>query len=76
MVLLERDELTSGSTWHAVANIHGQQDNNITRIQNCTVDLSNALEAETGQSCGVLLPGSLYLAQTEARAPAPGKRGP
>lgn len=68
VVLLERDELTSGSTWHAAANIHGLHDNNnITRIQNYTMDLYNALEEETGQSCGVYQPGSLYLAQTEAR---------
>ena len=68
VVLLERDELTSGSTWHAAANIHGLHDNNnITRIQNYTMDLYNSLEAETGQSCGVFQPGSLYLAQTEAR---------
>ena len=68
VVLLERDELTSGSTWHAAANIHGLHDHtNITRIQNYTMDLYNALEAETGQSCGVFQPGSLYLAQTEAR---------
>ena len=33
-VLLERDELTSGSTWHAAANIHGLHDvPNISRIQ-------------------------------------------
>jgi dimethylglycine dehydrogenase len=68
VVLLERSELTSGSTWHAAANIHGLHDNNnITRIQNYTMDLYNTLEAETGQSCGVFQPGSLYLAQTEAR---------
>ncbi len=68
VVLLERDELTSGSTWHAAANIHGLHDHtNITRIQNYTMDLYNELEAETGQSCGVFQPGSLYLAQTEAR---------
>ena len=68
VVLLERDELTSGSTWHAAANIHGLHDHtNITRIQNYTMDLYNGLEAETGQSCGVFQPGSLYLAQTEAR---------
>ena len=68
VMLLERDELTSGSTWHAAANIHGLHDHtNITRIQNYTMDLYNGLEAETGQSCGVFQPGSLYLAQTEAR---------
>ena len=68
VVLLERDELTSGSTWHAAANIHGLHDNtNITRIQHYTMNLYKELEAETGQSCGVFQPGSLYLAQTEPR---------
>lgn len=67
-ILLERDELTSGSTWHAAANIHGLHDStNISRIQHYTMNLYNQLEAETGQSCGVFQPGSLYLAQTEAR---------
>jgi dimethylglycine dehydrogenase len=68
VVLLERDELTSGSTWHAAANIHGLHDStNISRIQHYTMSLYNQLEAESGQSCGVFQPGSLYLAQTEAR---------
>lgn len=68
VVLLERDELTSGSTWHAAANIHGLHDStNISRIQHYTMNLYNELEAETGQSCGVFQPGSLYLAQTQAR---------
>ena len=68
VVLLERNELTSGSTWHAAANIHGLHDSaNISRIQHYTMNLYNSLEAETGQSCGVFQPGSLYLAQTEAR---------
>ena len=68
VVLLERDELTSGSTWHAAANIHGLHDStNISRIQHYTMGLYKSLEEETGQSCGVFQPGSLYLAQTEAR---------
>ncbi|MGR3501286.1 GcvT family protein [Pseudaestuariivita sp.] len=68
VVLLERNELTSGSTWHAAANIHGLHDStNISRIQHYTMSLYKELEAETGQSCGVFQPGSLYLAQTEAR---------
>ncbi|MCQ0093329.1 FAD-dependent oxidoreductase [Roseovarius sp. M141] len=68
VVLLERDELTSGSTWHAAANIHGLHDSaNISRLQHYTMTLYNQLESETGQSCGVFQPGSLYLAQTEAR---------
>lgn len=68
VVLLERSELTSGSTWHAAANIHGLHDStNISRIQHYTMGLYKELEAETGQSCGVFQPGSLYLAQTEER---------
>ncbi len=68
VVLLERDELTSGSTWHAAANIHGLHDStNISRIQHYTMNLYKELEAETGQGCGVFQPGSLYLAQTEQR---------
>jgi dimethylglycine dehydrogenase len=67
-VLLERSELTSGSTWHAAANIHGLHDiTNISRIQHYTMQLYKTLEAETGQGCGIFQPGSLYLAQTEAR---------
>ncbi len=68
VTLLERDELTSGSTWHAAANIHGLHDStNISRIQHYTMNLYRELEAETGQSCGVFQPGTLYLAQTEER---------
>ncbi|PLL10324.1 dehydrogenase [Tabrizicola sp. TH137] len=68
VVLLERSELTSGSTWHAAANIHGLHDQtNISRLQHYTMGLYKELEAETGQGCGIFQPGSLYLAQTEAR---------
>ncbi len=67
-ILLERNELTSGSTWHAAAGIHGLHDNsNVTRIQHYTMNLYKRLEAETGQGCGVFQPGSIYLAQTRAR---------
>ncbi len=68
VVLLERSELTSGSTWHAAANIHGLHDStNISRLQHYTMGLYKELESETGQSCGIFQPGSLYLAQTENR---------
>jgi dimethylglycine dehydrogenase len=68
VVLLERDELTSGSTWHAAAGIHGLHDhNNISRLQYYTMQLYEELERETGQGCGIFQPGSLYLAQTRDR---------
>lgn len=67
-VLLERSELTSGSTWHAAAGIHGLHDStNISRLQHYTMNLYKELEKETGQSCGIYQPGSLYLAQTAER---------
>ena len=68
VVLLERSELTAGSTWHAAANTHGLHDNNnISRLQYYTMKLYKELEQETGQSCGIFTTGSLYLAQTEDR---------
>ena len=68
VVLLERDELTSGSTWHAAAGIHGLHDNNnISRMQYYTMNLYKDLEKETGQSCGIHQPGSIYLACTKER---------
>ena len=68
VVLLERDELTSGSTWHAAAGIHGLHDNNnISRLQYYTMGLYAELEKETGQSCGIHQPGSIYLACTTER---------
>ena len=67
-MLLERDELTSGSTWHAAAGIHGLHDNNnISRLQYYTMRLYAELEKETGQGCGIFQPGALYLAQTRER---------
>ncbi|MCP5368153.1 MAG: GcvT family protein [Hyphomicrobiales bacterium] len=68
VVLLERAELTAGSSWHAAGGIHGLHDsNNISRQQYYTLRLYAELEAETGQSCGVHRPGILYLAQTADR---------
>ncbi|MDX1402873.1 MAG: FAD-binding oxidoreductase, partial [Kiloniellales bacterium] len=68
VMLLERSELTSGSTWHAAANIHGLHDNtNISKLQYYTMRLYDDLEKETGQSCGVHRPGSIYLACTDDR---------
>lgn len=68
VVLLERNELTSGSTWHAAAGIHGLHDhNNISKLQYYTMQLYEELERETGQGCGIFQPGSLYLAQTRDR---------
>ncbi len=68
VVLLERNELTSGSTWHAAGVIHTiNADSNIARLQGYTINLYKELEELTGQSCGIHRPGGIYLASTPER---------
>ncbi len=68
VMLVKRDELTSGSTWHAAGGIHGLHDvNNISRLQYYTLKLYAELERETGHSCGIHHTGSIYLACTRER---------
>ncbi len=68
VVLLERHQLTSGTTWHA-AGLVGQlrQTINMTRLARYTSDLYRSLEAETGQATGYRQCGSVSLASTPAR---------
>ncbi len=67
-VLLERDVLTSGTSWHA-AGIVGplRSSYNLTRLSMYAVELFEGLEEETGQATGYRRTGGLWLAQTEAR---------
>ena len=68
VVLLERKELTSGSSWHAAGIIHTiNSDSNIARLQGYTINLYKELEELTGQSCGIHRPGGIYLASTKER---------
>ena len=67
-VLLERLELTSGSTWHAAGVIHTiSSDPNISRLQGYTIQLYHELEKLTGLSTGLHQPGGIYFASTPAR---------
>ncbi len=63
VVLLERNKLTSGSTWHA-AGLVGQlrTSANITQLLKYSVELYDKLEAETGQATGWKRNGGLRLA--------------
>ena len=66
VVLLERAELTSGSTWHAAGGMHTfNGDANVSKLQKYTIDLYRELEALTGQSCGIHANGGLMLAANE-----------
>ena len=65
-VLLERDELTSGSSWHAAGGIHTiSSDPNISRLQSYTINLYKEIEALSGQSVGLHQTGGFYAASTK-----------
>ncbi|HZI43907.1 MAG TPA: FAD-binding oxidoreductase, partial [Ilumatobacter sp.] len=62
-VLLERDRLTSGSTFHAAGLVGQLRPNaNVTQLLGYSVDLYRRLEAETGQATGWKMNGGLRLA--------------
>ncbi len=65
-VLLERDELTSGSSWHAAGQIHTiSSDPNISRLQGYTINLYQELEELSGQSVGMHATGGFYAASNK-----------
>ncbi|MCT8331517.1 GcvT family protein [Albidovulum sediminis] len=68
VVLLERRQLTCGTTWHA-AGLIGQlrASANMTRLAKYSADLYRGLEAETGLATGVRTVGSVSVALTDAR---------
>ena len=68
VVLVERDELTSGSTWHAAGGMHTLNgDPNVAKLQEYTIKLYAEIEAASGQSCGVHITGGVDLAGTPER---------
>ena len=68
VALIERAELTAGSTWHAAAGFHALNDNpTIAALQNYTINLYREVEAESGQSVGMHMMGGVSLATTPAR---------
>ncbi|MFI4889311.1 MAG: FAD-dependent oxidoreductase [Steroidobacterales bacterium] len=68
VVLLERDQLTSGSTWHAAGGFHTLNgDPNVAKLQGYTIGLYDELEKISGQSCGLHRSGGLLLADTPER---------
>jgi dimethylglycine dehydrogenase len=67
-MLLERDELTSGSTWHAAGLLPlFNMSYATTHIHKYSVDFYKSLEAETGLNAGFAVVGNLRMAQTDAR---------
>ena len=68
VVVLERKQLTCGTTWHA-AGLVGQlrATHNLTRLAQYTTNLFATLEAETGQATGFQQRGSVSVAPNEER---------
>ena len=68
VVLIERAELTSGSTWHAAGGMHTVNgDPNVAKLQQYTIQLYKEIEQISGQSCGVHITGGIMLAGTRER---------
>ena len=68
-LLLERKELTSGSSWHAAGNVHViSSDPNISRMMAYTIGLYKEIEQESGHSVGFKASGGFYLASNDVWA--------
>ncbi len=68
VVLIERSELTSGSTWHAAGGFHTlNSDPNIAKLQGYTIGLYKELEELTGQACGLHHVGGVTIATDPQR---------
>jgi len=66
VLLIEKSELTSGSTWHAAGGMHTfNGEANISRLQKYTIDLYREIERVSGQSCGLHPNGGLMLAANQ-----------
>jgi 4-methylaminobutanoate oxidase (formaldehyde-forming) len=67
-VLLEKNQLTSGTTWHSAAQVRAlRSTRNMTELAKYSISLYPALEAETGQQTGWINRGSLSIATTPNR---------
>ena len=68
IMLIERSELTSGSSWHAAGGFHTLNgDPNVAKLQAYTVQLYKELEELSGQSCSLHLTGGVMMADTPER---------
>lgn len=67
-ILLERNQLTSGTTWHSAAQVRAlRSTKNLTDLISYSVDLYASLEEETGQQTGWISKGSLSIATSQDR---------
>ena len=68
VVLVERNELTSGSTWHAAGLLPlFNMSYSVGKVHQYSLDLYSKLEEETGQHVGLRQVSNIRLAQTQDR---------
>ncbi|QIG52035.1 FAD-dependent oxidoreductase [Nordella sp. HKS 07] len=68
VVLVEREVLTAGSSWHAAGGFHAlNADPNIAALQAYTIDLLSEVEKESGQDIGMHMTGGISIASAPAR---------
>ncbi len=68
IALIERAELTAGSTWHAAGGFHAlNSDPNIAALQSYTIELYKQIEKESGQAVGLHSTGGVELACSPER---------
>jgi len=66
VILLERDELTSGSSWHAAGSFHTvSSDPNVSKLQDYTINLYKEIEETSGHSISMHTTGGYYLASNQ-----------
>ena len=67
VVLLERNELTSGSSWHAAGSFHTlSSDPNVSKLQDYTISLYKEIEETSGHSISMHQTGGYYLASNQS----------
>lgn len=67
-IMVERNQLTSGTTWHSAAQVRAlRSTRNMTELIRYSIELYSSLEQETGQATGWINKGSLSIATSEDR---------
>ena len=68
VVLVERKQLTAGSTWHAAGGFHSMNsDPNVARLQAYAISVYKEVEEISGQDVGMHLTGGISIAATTER---------
>jgi dimethylglycine dehydrogenase len=68
IALMERNVLTSGSSWHAAGGFHAlNADPNIAALQDYTIKLYKEIQAESGQEVGLHMTGGINVASAPER---------